>query len=107
MILLDIIEVFPDDIPYKQEVVIGNTSHILQFGHNTVSDTVEVDLFDTSGALIHGGETLVYGMPLWYPFIGQPGYPTVYITPASVDGIECPINLSTLGAQIQLTITDA
>lgn len=101
---MEVIAVTVDDIPYKQEVVLDSTSHIVQFRHNPVTDTVEVDLYDTAGNLIHSGETIVYGMPLWYPFLGQNGYPKVNIVPVSVDGVERLVNMETLGTLVKLAV---
>lgn len=101
---MDSLQINVEEIPYKQLVVIADEEFNIQFRYNEMSDTMEVDLLDTQDQIIHAGETMIYDTPLWYAFQGQEKYPKRLIVPTSIDGLERPVNLVTLGSSVVLVV---
>lgn len=101
----DFIPVEPDDMPYTQEVELGETDYLFTFQWNETDRIFTVDIADTEGNPIWLGEVLVLNQPLWRN-INNPNLPIETIIPMDESGTETEIDPGNLGDTIQLVIAD-
>lgn len=101
----DYIPVFPDDMPYEQEIDLDSGNYLFVFQWNKTDRVFTVDVSDLEGNLIRGGEVLVLNQPLWRN-INMDGLPLETILPLDESGNETGIDPGNLGDTVQLCIDD-
>ena len=106
------IDINVDDIPISLLLKIKEKIYKLYFHYNYFGDRIYVDLFTENGDIIFKDEKIVYGTPLWLPFLKDssgnlnPDFPNGYIRAISIDGIEREVNLENFGKSVILTLSD-
>lgn len=92
-------------VPYRANVVLGTEAFAVEVHYNSRLDGYVVHLY-RGGALVCGGEPVVYGRPLWAD-VYEPGlYPALRIVPLDESGTADAATKATFGKLVFLTIDD-
>lgn len=100
------IEVDKDKIPYQFQIVLGGVRFQMEFQYNETDERFTCTLYDTDGGVIVYNEPLVYGNPLFSPFMHGRVYPPMDIIPLDESGQESNITWDNFGNTVFLTLDD-
>lgn len=99
------IPVFPDQMPYNQNLDIGGEEFQLAWQWNDIDRHFTVDIARADGTSIYKGEVIIWGQALWR-LINFPGLPTDQIVPIDESGNEHDVDPGTFGNTVLPLIDD-
>lgn len=102
MALHDTIEVYPDLMPYTQQIDLDSGSYLFSFQYNEVDQQFTIDIADLEGNTIKAGIVVMAGQPLWT--VNLVGLPAETIIPMDESGNEIEVTFGNFGDTMQLVI---
>lgn len=91
-------------IPYRFQILLGDTMYTLEMKYNVCADIFTVGLI-RDGVLL-AVEPLVYGMPLFRDSYVSGRFPTPDLVPFDESGTADTVSISNFGETVFLTVDD-